>query len=45
MRQTLLLEMILEGALDIAVNRPGYQVEMRMASYLASPVASTARQE
>ncbi|MEK7382561.1 MAG: MotA/TolQ/ExbB proton channel family protein [Elusimicrobiota bacterium] len=45
MRQTLLLEMILEGALDIAVNRPVYQVEMRMASYLASPVASTARQE
>jgi len=42
MRETLLLEMILEGALDIAVNRPAYQVEMRMASYLESPVAPPA---
>ncbi|OGR93483.1 MAG: hypothetical protein A2V88_10250 [Elusimicrobia bacterium RBG_16_66_12] len=39
MRQTLLLEMIMEGALDIAINRPVYQVEMRMASYLQNPGA------
>ena len=37
MRQTLLYDMIVEGALDIATNRPPYQVEMKMAAYLENP--------
>lgn len=45
MRETFLLEMILEGALDIAVNRPAYQVELRMAAYLQNPGSPAARGE
>lgn len=45
MRQTMILEMIMEGALDIATNRPAYQVEMRMTAYLLNPGTPLSRDE
>jgi len=40
MQETLILEMILEGMLEISINRPTFQVEMRMAAYLDQKVAA-----
>ncbi len=33
MRETLIYEMLVEGILEISINRPTYQVELRLAAY------------
>lgn len=42
MRETQLLEMILEGVLEIAANRPTYLVQLRLEALLGRPVPVTA---
>ncbi len=42
MRETHLLEMILEGVLEIAANRPTYIVQLKLEAFLGHPMAATA---
>jgi chemotaxis protein MotA len=43
-RESLSLEMMIEGVLAIAMNQPTYQVELRMAAYLGTSPAGAARE-
>ena len=42
MRETMILEMIIEGILEISINRPTFQVELRLAAYLDKKVGEGA---
>lgn len=42
MRETQLLEMILEGVLEIAANRPTYLVQLKLEAFLGRPAAVAA---
>lgn len=44
MRETQILEMLIEGVLAIATNQPTYQVELRMGAYLEAPGAGATRE-
>jgi chemotaxis protein MotA len=45
MQESLILEMIVEGILEISINRPTFQVELRLAAYMDSKVDAAAPQE
>jgi len=45
MRETMVLEMIVEGTLDIMINRPTFQVELRLAAYLDLKMTASAEAE
>lgn len=45
MRETMILEMIVEGMLDIMTNRPTFQVELRLAAYQDLKMAAAADAE
>lgn len=45
LRETLILEMIVEGVLEIMLNRPTFQVELRLAAYLDLKVSAEADAE
>lgn len=42
MNESMILEMILEGVLEIVINRPTFQVQLRMAAYQDSQVTAAA---
>lgn len=45
MRETMILEMIVEGVLDISISRPTFQVELRLAAYQDLKVGAEADAE
>ncbi len=45
MRETMILEMIIEGMLEITINRPTFQVELRLAAYQDLTVNAAANAE
>ena len=44
MRETVALEMIVEGAMAIAMNQPTYQIELKMSAYSSAPAGGAARE-
>lgn len=45
MDETLVLEMIVEGILEVSINKPTFQVELRMAAYIDQKVAGAGSDE